>query len=66
MIIRVDKCSSFGIKKALSKSIQYLPKLLIDNQFIPPVDTDKPFEYLGFFFTLKCQMINTKVNYFSY
>ena len=40
MIIRVDKCSSFGIKKALSKSIQYLPKLLIDNQLIPPVDID--------------------------
>ena len=25
MIIRVDKCSTFGIKKQLSKSIQYLP-----------------------------------------
>ena len=53
MIIRVDKCSSFGIKKTLSKSIQYLPKLLIDNQLIPPVDIDKPFEYLGRFFYFK-------------
>ena len=32
MIIRVDKCSTFGIKKAITKSVQYLPKLLISNQ----------------------------------
>ena len=31
MIIRVDKCSTFGIKKDLTKSIQYLPKLFINN-----------------------------------
>ena len=53
MIIRVDKCSSFGMKKVLSKSVQYLPKLLIDNQLIPPVNIDKPFEYLGRFFDFK-------------
>jgi hypothetical protein len=29
MVVRVDKCSTFGIKKVLSKSAQYLPKLLI-------------------------------------
>ena len=32
MIVRVDKCSTFGIKKSLTKSIQYLPKLLINNK----------------------------------
>ena len=52
MIIRVDKCSSFGIKKVFSKSVQYLPKLLIDNQLIPPANIGKPFEYLGRFFLL--------------
>ena len=35
MIIRVDKCSTFGIKKAVTKSIQYLPKLFINNSVIP-------------------------------
>ena len=37
MIIRVDKCSTFGIKKALTKSIQYLPKLIINNSLIPEI-----------------------------
>jgi hypothetical protein len=41
MIIRVDKCCTFGIKKALTKSIQYLPKLLINNQLIPTSDPSR-------------------------
>ena len=31
MTIRVDKCSTFGIKEAITKSVQYLPKLLSLN-----------------------------------
>ena len=31
MVVRVDKCSTFDIKKVLSKSAQYLPKLLINT-----------------------------------
>lgn len=50
MIIRVDKCSTFGIKKALTKSIQYLPKLLINNSLIPAIEIGKPFCYLGRYF----------------
>ena len=39
MIIWVDKCSTFGIiKKSLIKSIQYLPKLLINNSHIPATE----------------------------
>ena len=38
MIIRVDKCSSFGIKKRSSKSIQYQPKLFVNNQLIPRIE----------------------------
>ena len=30
MVIRVDKCSTFGIKKSSTSSTQYLPKLLIN------------------------------------
>jgi transcription initiation factor TFIIIB Brf1 subunit/transcription initiation factor TFIIB len=39
MVVRVDKCSTFGIKKVLSKSAQYLPKLLINKDLIPTIKT---------------------------
>ena len=47
MIIRVDKCSSFGIKKRSSKSIQYQPKLFVINQLIPRIELGEYFRYLG-------------------
>ena len=50
MIIRVDKCSTFGIKKALTKSIQYLPKLIINNILFPAIARGKSFCYLGRYF----------------
>ena len=50
MVIRVDKCSSFGIKKALTKSIQYLPKLFIQNNIIPTTKLGESFSYLGRYF----------------
>ena len=50
MIIRVDKCSTFGIKKALTKSIQYLPKLIINKTIISAVESGKSFCYLGRYF----------------
>ena len=50
MIIRVDKCSTFGIKKVLTKSVQYLPKLLINNGLIPTIQMGESFKYLGRFF----------------
>ena len=31
MIIRVDKCSSMGIKKPSTSSVQCLPKLILTN-----------------------------------
>ena len=46
MIIRVDKCSTFSIKKALTKSIQYLPKLIINNNLLPAIERGKSFCYL--------------------
>ena len=51
MIIRVDKCSTFGIKKALTKSIQYLPKLLINKQLIPKINIGEAFQYLRRYFS---------------
>ncbi|CAB4030630.1 Hypothetical predicted protein [Paramuricea clavata] len=44
MVVRVDKCSTFGIKKVLSKSAQYLPKLLINKDLIPTIKTGESFD----------------------
>ena len=41
MIIRVHKCPTFGIKKAFTKSVQYLPKLIINNSLIPVIEIGK-------------------------
>ena len=48
MIIRVDKCHSFRIKKSGTNSKQFQPKLLVNNQLIPPVKQDEYFTYLHF------------------
>ena len=50
MLIRVEKCSTFGIKKLLTKSVQYLPKLFINHHHIPTIATGESFKYLGRFF----------------
>ena len=50
MIIRLDKCTTFGVKKATTKSIQYQPTLFINNQLIPRVDNGDSFKYLGRYF----------------
>ena len=50
MIIKVDKCSTFGMKKAYTSSVQYLSKLLIYKSVVPAVEKGKSFRYLGRFF----------------
>ena len=52
MIIRVGKCSTFGIQKLCTKSVQYLPKLLINGVLIPCVENGNGwiFSLLGCFF----------------
>ena len=50
MIIRVDKCSTFGMQKLCAKSVQYLPKLLINGIIIPCVEMGESFRYSGRFF----------------
>ena len=50
MIIRVDKCKTFGITKRGSNTVQTQPKLFVNNEYIPPVSRDEDFEYLGRFF----------------
>ena len=53
MIIRVNKCSTFGIKKALTKSIKFLPKLIINDSRLPAVEIGKSFCYLGRYFVFE-------------
>ena len=53
MIIRVDKCHSFGIEKSGTSSKQFQPKLFVYNEIIPPVKQDKYFTYLGRHFDYK-------------
>ena len=51
MIIRVDKCSTFGgIKKASTSYVQYLPQLILNHDLIPTVEIGKSFKYLGRYF----------------
>ena len=47
LIIRVDKCHFFGIKKSGTSSKQFQPKLFVNNELIPPVKQGQYFEYLG-------------------
>ncbi|CAB4031221.1 Hypothetical predicted protein [Paramuricea clavata] len=60
MIIRVDKCSTFGIKETITKSVQYLPKLLINNNLIPTVKIGEAFQYLGRYFDFNMSNDNHK------
>ena len=60
MIIRVDKCSSFGIKKDTTKSVQYLPKLFLNNLLVPRVQIGESFRYFGRYFNFNMSDENHK------
>ena len=47
MIIRTDKCMSFGVCKKASKSVQLKPKLFINGEIIKPIELGESSEYLG-------------------
>ena len=53
MIIRVDKCCTFGIGKIETSSIQYSPKLFVNNEIIPAIKDNEDFIYLGRSFNFK-------------
>ena len=50
MVIQVDKCVTFGIKKSATRSIQYLPKLLVNSELVPCVRLEDSFRYLARYF----------------
>ena len=47
LIIRVDKCTTFGIKKNGSSACQFRPYIITNNEMIPPVEIGESFIYLG-------------------
>ena len=50
MTIRVDKCTTFGIKKFSTRSLQFQPSLLINHAPVPTVKQGESFRYLGRYF----------------
>ena len=63
LMIKVDKCSTFGIKKNGSSSAQFKPYLRISNEMVPPTEINESFEYLGksFSFAMKTNNIKSKL-----
>ena len=50
MIIRVDKCKSFGIRKASTCSTQFQSKLFVNRERVKPVEPGGSFKYLRRYF----------------
>ena len=50
MIIRVDKSSTFGIRKQSSRSVQYNSKLFVNHLLVPRIEIGESFRYLGRYF----------------
>ena len=50
MLIRPDKCHTFGMRKYNTKSIQYSPKVCINNVLVKSLKKEESFLYLGRYF----------------
>ena len=50
MEIRPDKCHIFGMKKSNTKSIQFSPKIYINNVLVKALKEEESFLYLGRYF----------------
>ena len=55
MIIRIDKCVSFGMVKKGTKCQQFQPKLYVNNSVIPQVKKDENFKYLGRYYNFEME-----------
>ena len=62
MTIRVDKCKTFGIKKMVTRSVQFKPKLFLVREQVPTVDMDKSFKYLGRWYNFEMDDAEHKAN----
>ena len=62
MTIRIDKCKTFGIKKKVTRSVQFKPKLFLVREQVPTVDMGKSFKYLGRWYNFKMDNAEHKAN----
>ena len=60
LIIRIDKCHTFGIKKISSKSVQYEPKIIVNRERIPALKEGESLIYLGKQFNFGMNIENIK------
>ena len=51
----MDKYATFGIKKFSSRTLQYEPKLFVNNELVPTVKSGESFKYLGRYFKEKLE-----------
>ena len=56
MLIRVDKCYSFGIRKENNRSQQFKPMLFINNLLVKAIDIGQSFVYLGKHFDFEMKL----------
>ena len=62
MIIRVNRCVTFGVKKLSSKSLQFQPKLFINIDLLPVVDSGESVKCLGRYFNFEMDNEKHKVH----
>ena len=62
MIIRVDKCITFGIKTFSSRSLKFQPKLFINTELLPVVNSSESFKYGGRYFNFEMDDQNYEVH----
>ena len=72
LIVRVDKCKSFGIKKNGTLSTQFKLCLRVNNELIPPAKMGDNFIYLGKSFSfimnnvdIKAELVTDMNKYFD-
>jgi hypothetical protein len=61
MKIRVDKCSTFGMRKQSGNYSQYQPSLSVGGQQLPTIADESSFKYLGKCFDFKMDHSNIKL-----
>ena len=62
MLIRIDKCTSFGMRKRNSQFSQYLPLVSVDGRVIPQVAPNHDFTYLGKYFNFNMNKNQAKTD----
>ena len=63
MKIRVDKCSTFGMRKEMGNYVQYQPNLIVGDKSLPAIEDGASFKYLGkcFDFSMDHSTIKSKI-----